>query len=311
MKTIVLVAMILIGTLYADAQDTKYLGVLETKGSLWPDEKFNAIEDSSRKKVVRVLFRYEDYKWYSLERDLGNSKIYPRYIDWLISFKGEKMGEFSSSKAAFKFEKIPWTWPRDGYHTPDTQKLPTIGNPSKEFSGFDMEEHPRPLVVISDTNLKDTDDWVYFEQEKPEAQELSKLYNNYILHYYNLDRFFSSTNSKVPSVQFLTLYKSSKNDQLLQLGTLIDDVEEGQNAVKIWVFKSYSGEIINLSKAVDYPHRHKGDAIFSNLTLVDTGDYDKDGQSDAIFWIDRYNGNGYVLFYNNFSNSVIYEWSYH
>jgi hypothetical protein len=51
--------------------------------------------------------------------------------------------------------------------------------------------------------------------------------------------------------------------------------------------------------------------IGRDLTLVDAGDYDGDGESEVIFRQNEYNRNGYILFYNKFLDHVDFTWNYH
>ena len=48
-----------------------------------------------------------------------------------------------------------------------------------------------------------------------------------------------------------------------------------------------------------------------SLILVDAGDYDADGESEAVFFISGYNEDGYALFYDSFQKSVMWTWNYH
>jgi len=54
-----------------------------------------------------------------------------------------------------------------------------------------------------------------------------------------------------------------------------------------------------------------GDDYDSTIMLVDAGDYDGDGDSEVIFWVSRYNHDGYVLFYKQLSRFVEFSWGYH
>jgi hypothetical protein len=49
----------------------------------------------------------------------------------------------------------------------------------------------------------------------------------------------------------------------------------------------------------------------SNRLLVDAGDYDNDGKSELVFSIDDHNRGGYKLFYDDFKQKVVFEFSYH
>ena len=52
-------------------------------------------------------------------------------------------------------------------------------------------------------------------------------------------------------------------------------------------------------------------SIGNNLSLIDAGDYDKDGRSEVVFWYSGYNRDGYVLLYDNFTKRTDFVWTYH
>jgi hypothetical protein len=49
----------------------------------------------------------------------------------------------------------------------------------------------------------------------------------------------------------------------------------------------------------------------SNMLLVDAGDYDGDGKEEAVFKVQRYNNDGYVLFHDGFKQKLEFSWDYH
>tara|TARA_Y100000589_G_C27144695_1_gene626289 strand:- start:788 stop:1693 length:906 start_codon:yes stop_codon:yes gene_type:complete len=301
MKRLLLKILFLLFTtsLFSQNNGDLYLGILETK--------FVSSKDTSRIKIQRILFKFENNKWYSLENDIADSSLYPSQKKWIIAFDGRNIGSFSSNMAPLKYKAVPWTFPRDAYHIPNKVDLPTIGSPSMEFSGWVGYAQPRPLVTVTDTNYSDPEQWKPFKPNRNEITELASLYEK---HFKNME--FGWVDTVIHSkLEFGKSYISSESNKLLQFGIL--DSVNGKEYLsnRIWIYKSNSGEIIDLSKAIDFPFKGHGDSEISNLYLVDAGDYDNDGYSEVVFWIDRYNGNGYALFYNNFSSHVSFEWNYH
>lgn len=303
---LIVIVLFLFNTDLLHSQSAKniYLGVLETRragySTALPD-------DSVQIKVERVLFRFQNNRWYSLENDIGNSSLYPSKQYWYIAFDGKLMGEFSSTKASLPFKDDPWTYPRDAFHIPQNKNLPTIGKASKEFTGWVFDDQPRPLVTISEPNYSDPEVWKPFNPGNEEMEALKSLYYNHA-DLLNLDRTDMSNDSKL---EFGKSYASSNADKLIQICEVHNYNGQKYVSDKVWFYKSHYGEIIDLSKAIDLPFRGSGDSETSSLYVVDVGDYDNDGYSDVLFWIDRYDGNGYALFYNNFSNFVTFEWIYH
>jgi hypothetical protein len=51
--------------------------------------------------------------------------------------------------------------------------------------------------------------------------------------------------------------------------------------------------------------------MWKGMWLVDAGDDDKDGKSELVFSISRYNSGGYVLFYDDFKKRAIFQFSNH
>jgi hypothetical protein len=49
----------------------------------------------------------------------------------------------------------------------------------------------------------------------------------------------------------------------------------------------------------------------SELSLVDAGDYDADGESELLFWYSGYNQDGYTLLFDGLRKQVSYRWKYH
>lgn len=93
-------------------------------------------------------------------------------------------------------------------------------------------------------------------------------------------------------------YRSKGHWQVAQLavkGCAIDD-ERGDELSIEWYVISPGG---------------KAQYLDSNMHLVDAGDYDNDGKSELVFSIDDYNRGGYKLYYDDFKQRAVFEFSYH
>lgn len=51
--------------------------------------------------------------------------------------------------------------------------------------------------------------------------------------------------------------------------------------------------------------------IGRGLVLIDWADYDSDGQTEFLFWVDGYNLNGYLITWDSFRKSDSFTWNYH
>ena len=274
-----------------------YVGVLETKHFNWPEDPNK--NDSSTKKIVRALFYKSGKNWFSLQNDIANNDLYPLKADWTIAFDGRNIGQFKSEFAPLRFDK-PWTFPRDAYHKPLSNNLPTLGQPTEEFSGWPMYKNPRPLVVVSEPHYSDREKWMPFSPTNSLIENLLPEYNGY-LSKYNL-----KDSTGLSNIQKFKSYTSIKGYSLIQIGLF-------KNAYRTWFHVSPNNSYRNLSEMVDaqYKEDEFGDDDISDMYLVDAGDYDGNNETEIIFWVARYNRDGYVIFYNECSAFAEFTWSYH
>jgi len=284
-----------------------YLGVLETKRSSWPENNYNDMQDSTTKKIVRVLFYKDQNEWKSLVNEIGNAHLYPSALKWFIAFDGKEIGSFHSKKEPLKFKDIPWTFPRDAYHSTIEKNLPTIGKPALDFSGMPGEENPRPLIVNSVPNCADPDEWKPFIPDKNDINTIYPVYRSYV------QKQMDGILINIEDLRLLKSYQSKNRDQLIEVGTITFANSQEVITCPVWIYKSQSGEIRNLSKVIDYKFCKDEfiDDDMSECKLVDAGDYDLDGKSELIFWASRYDCDGYVMFYNDFINMIDFTWIYH
>lgn len=124
--------------------------------------------------------------------------------------------------------------------------------------------------------------------------------------------FPSFTDISKTKLRYSKSYQSLSLDQLIQIGMIMSDDPE-KISYPIWIYKSASGEIKNISKMIDYDFCQDdfSDDDYSKITLIDAGDYDSNGKSEVIFWTSRYDGDGYVMFYNDFTSMIDFTWCYH
>ena len=51
--------------------------------------------------------------------------------------------------------------------------------------------------------------------------------------------------------------------------------------------------------------------IGRGLVLIDWADYNSDGETEFLFWIDGYNENGYLMTWGSFARNASFTWHYH
>lgn len=314
MKHIIILLALLFCATFTEAQTfvdavppTLYIGTVECKDSNWYDASVNATQDSSLKKILRILFYKEEYAWKSLQNQIAHTNFYPTKGDWTLTFDGKNIGKFHSEKVKLDSQKsTAWSFPRDAHHKILKKNLPTIGEATQEFASWAGNEF-RPLIAISEPNTSDPEHWKPFEPDNSELDILFPIYQDYLAR--SGENFIDTQKSQL---RFAKSYKSGNSDMLIQLG-MKSDYSELAVDHRIWIYKSHSGEIINITKMIDnkFSQDDFSDDDFSINTLVDAGDYDGNGKSEIIFWSSRYNGDGYVLFYDECTGITDFTWSYH
>lgn len=283
-----------------------YVGALENRIDLQSEYTYHNNQDTAVKQVVRIIFYKEADEWHSLQNSIGDSTLYPAKVEWTIAFDGKDIGTFHSESQPILFIDATWTYPRDAYHSPVEKNLPIIGSLDSNFPSWQYEKNYRPLVVISQPNCKDPDNWKPFSPSQKMSEDLYPIYKEYILRTLDIDTV------KLSHMVFLKSYQSERSDQLIQLGMQSRCNDEYFIAFPIWIYVSNSGRIKNISETIDYKFMQESDDDdFSRCSVIDAGDYDNDGKSEVIFWTDRYDGDGYALFYDDFNKMVDFVWRYH
>lgn len=302
---IVFLLIVLSSCLLYASDDAIYLGVLESRNANWPDWPEKDDQEFSRK--VRVLFFKQSGKWSSLEVKI-TLPVYPKTVNWHAAFDGKCIGRFKSSTGRLP-HKIKWALPRDTFHTPMSNNLPIIGQPTEEFSGWIGGRYPRPLITVSNRNCSDPQKWKPF---KPDAESLKSAipaFRKYLVERKCpgplQDKYFSSLKSYHSSDGYKLIQLTLENDEKIRKGSYWTLVK--------WFFISPKQEVRNLSATVDskYIGDEFADDDDSIMNLVDAGDYDGDGKSEIVFWAARYDRDGYVLFYDNFAHYAEFTWAYH
>ena len=253
--------------------------------------------DSGKKKGhgVRVVFYKESEQWKAFPMSFNNEKelsqvvrYFPQAVTWTICFDGRSLGSLAS--------KTPQSY--DRYADIGMQEItskasvPTVGQPSALFSGWPGGRTYRPLILNSRPYCVDPSKW---RPGQPQQRQISAI-KDY------LHKTFQVSASKLSKAR-IKVNKCYGSD--LRQAKLISvdiagiklipvDSEDDQNTAAWFYIKE--GEI-----------RYLG----SNMLLVDIGDYDQNGAEEAMFKIQRYNNDGYTLYYDGFNKKVEFSWAYH
>src|SRR5262245_12666692 len=253
------------------------LGVLENHDS-----------GENRGHSVRVAFYEEDGQWKAFPTDFNTqqqlsqaTRSFPEAVTWTICFDGGALGSIAS--------KTPTSY--SYYADIGMQNImskgtvPTVGQRTTLFSGWQGGQTYRPLVLNSRPYCADSEKW---RPEKPEQGEISAI-KDYLRKTFKVSPSkFSKAKIKV-NKSYGSQLQGAKLISLDIAGVEVIPVEgEDDRNTGAWFY--VKGQEV----------RHLG----SNMLLVDIGDYDQDGHEEALFKIQRYNNDGYSLQYDGFKQRV-------
>jgi hypothetical protein len=237
--------------------------------------------------MIRVLFRFDRDKWVAFPNDCQDQDClrritsqYPSHARWFIGFNGRKLATLKSHSPA-DFE---W-YANVGLQEVDQQsQFPKIGAKSKDFGGFTGEAVYRPLVANSGPFFTDPEGWKRAVPPKGVEDAFRAAFRH------KSPKFCpQSEDGETPAapvkyensqVQIKKAYRSNR-------GTWIAEIH------------------LNDPKACEYDRwfvvAPDGSAAYldEGVWLVDAGDFNKDGESEVLFSISRYDRGGYELFYDH------------
>lgn len=286
--------MLLLGTLHLSCFAEKnsvnvYLGVLEY------DKEVGA----------RVAFLKNKGRWQSIKitnDKLENSiKVLPKELHWLIYFDGKILGKVTS-----KYEKQSLN-SKTGLMTivKSLDQLPKIKDKLNLFSNWEGEKKFRPLILTTNKTI-DPDRWKPYNIKGNALNSFKSIFikklggnvDNCTKYIEGKEQEFLNTKLNNQNVSLLKAYKSSKDEVLFGISTIAKYECDGPSSEEYsihWFYKT--------KNSVKF--------VGNQIMPIDAGDFDNDGKSEWMFSKSGYNLGGYKLFYDNFKNSVKFEWVYH
>jgi hypothetical protein len=255
---------------------------------------------------VRVAFAKRDGKWEAYRSDVGDLEGlkaahggFPRKVTWTITLDGKSRGQLESA--------LPDRWL--AYRDIGVQLIrsgstaPRFGKPTAEFEPFDAPAPVyRPVVLVSRPRVSQPSQ---AQVRDPQEWKPAKLGHGDFTR--ALADFRRQVNIEDPQLKFGDgdvrpgkMYRSAAGEELFALAIRGRKPPADEVSGPAW------GPHWFVANGAD-PIRFLG----SELALIDAGDYDNDGQSEVVFMKVSYNFTGYVLFFDDFRQSVEFGWSYH
>lgn len=254
---------------------------------------------------VRVLFQKNGRDWQSFPSNCPDSAClktiptqYPREIAWTVGFTGKAVGQVTGrTPNEFKF-----------YSDVGLQEItskgpvPTVGKRSAEYGDFSGYPVFRPLIASSQRSFVDPESW---KPSRLSTKITTALRVEFRRRFPNVSNCTKEDDSTEKPWQYrdeeIRINKSSTSS----LGWALAQVFLVGNRCE----GPAGGAFLDQWFSID----PKGQVAFlgEGMWLVDVGDYDNDGKSEAVFSISRENRGGYRLFYNDFKRHAEFEFNYH
>jgi hypothetical protein len=280
------------------AEEPVYLGVLE------PACRVEGIADHPT--AVRVAFAFRNGRWEPMPRGDHNLEsaegvgtncftqeakgcrfpnmglLYPKSLAWTVALDGKRIGAFRSDQPAIFTSRtqLGIQFPSRG------SNIPSIADLAHEFDTC-IPSRFRPLVVVSQPNYRDPDQWKPFH---PEDRSLLKQARSAYLDLWKDGQGDKCRCVEDSLVVQTKAYRSAKGDVLLSVAPAMNGNElacqcsgSGMDGVPDW-FLIANGRSLHVGG--------------HGLALIDAGDYDGDGVSEILFMTteDHDAEGGYVLF---------------
>jgi len=235
-------------------------------------------------------------------------------MTWTVAFDGKNLGKVESeplSPPKANSERTPG--PRDSQRIlTAADGIPVVGKPDGRFAGSSGLPVRRPLVVVSQPNFRDPDQWKSREVPNGVIEEVRSAFHRTFRHLRKCDPSGEALKDDwdIPASEIVVSksWGSTKREYIVETRLLHNKClfnVDGED------FQSMGGNQI-FFVSVD----HK--AVFLGLQweLLDAGDYDGDGESEVIFQVAEgkdidIETEGYVLFYDDFRRNVRFVWQNH
>jgi len=265
------------------------LGIIEQHFHDWRVDSLNAF-------VIRVAFKKEAREWKPFPTDFSppqaSKPFYPATMSWNICFDGRILGSLSSHTP----DVIRYYKDIGIHYIDDVSKVPKIGKPGLDFSGWVGEPVHRPLVVCTSPFCADKDKWKPYKPTQADVSAVlefvrtnfTKSVSSLLAGKYRIEKSYLSRRNKLVCISF--------DDEVpIPVDTSnIFESESGTNSLA-WFLLGDSSCVY----------------LRSNMLLLDAGDYDNDGKVEVVFKFEEYDHDGYIFYYEDFRRMSEFGWIYH
>lgn len=285
----------------APASNTASIATAPTVGVL--EERAGATTDEAPRHVVRALFHKEGTGWESYDpncRDeacLSSSPANaPQRVTWTISNRGNALGEITAVTPS------AWALYRDAgqQELEEGSTAPTLGERSNDFADAATPLH-RPLVATSPGAFADPAGWMEWPLSEEAQQAVRAAFRAQFATVINCANATAAPQPRVYTDADIEISQEFAAPNNWRIAT----VRLGDYGCDGPLEGAYAEQTYAISPA------NEARLLGEGYRFLDAGDYDADGQSEVIFVINQYNVGGYALYANDFTQSAVFDFSYH
>lgn len=253
---------------------------------------------------ARIMFVSEGSRWKSLAVRETARRIEVTDKEWTVALDGRSVATvILGDPNPDSPQPTDWYYARDKLYMP-VGKYPTVSN-KNSFSGWCEAPSRRPLVLTSQPMVSDPAIWkpvaVSGDYKRKLCQSMKLvLARTDVVHCRDAEGIRPEPFDFQPEdLKLYKAYRSKTEGILISVG--LDFAKYGCDGVTgpAWLPHWF----LLRDAAVDL--------VGTGMELVDAGDYDGDGRSEALFWKSGYNRDGYVLLFDHLRQKAEYIWGYH
>jgi len=278
--------------------------------------------------AVRAVFQQTEQGWQTLPNFCDAeacltaiTSSYPKRLEWTISYQGRALGTlWARTPANFAF------YAHIGQQdVEDPARVPTLGPPSVDYSGYQETPLRRPLLATAGaTRLGPArTDW---RARTPASADLPRVWPMFrhlapLIDGCRLD----AKGEYIPSkgrpphrdeIELASSWVNNNGDAILRARVrpaILANCEMPDHPSEYWFFKDAKGSLRPLPGQGSDTSTEKAE-IDSRARLVmplDFVDLQGDGQDAVLFLLSGEDAGGYALYFDNFRKVERFTWLYH
>jgi hypothetical protein len=260
--------------------------------------------DNSYNTRVRLAFLWQDSMWKSFDHNVRNfeelehaATKFAGTHQWFLVDHENSIGTLIS-KGVDKYK-----WYKDVGMQELISELPaTAKNPRDlKYSGWPGCPVRKPIVLSTALPIKDKESWRKVKADVRPSKKMAEQIRNS-----NNDLYAAADEKPV---------KASFTEKDLIVSEQYNSPIKG-NLVALQ-FRKNAGVMNNTGDPDSslywfyLGNKTPSMLIGRGLVLIDWADYNSDGQTEFLFWVDGYNLNGYLISWSNFTKTDSFTWNYH